>query len=158
MDDEDKGLTELSNTRSDEYGRVATRLLFKQYNKKGKEDINVWRETFVSQLDPTEYLGGVALVGSWKDWERFKKNWPSFQRLHLDDWLDEIEVRLKSLAIKSLATDAKSGNSASAKFLAEGKYKEKKAGRPTKADVKRQTKVDSELEKRIANDRERLGL
>ncbi len=155
---DDKEIIELDNKRDVEYGRIRSRLLFKQHNKEGKEDINVWRETFVSALDPTEYTGGIALLGSWSEWERFKRNWPSFQRLYLDDWLDEIEVRLKSLAIKSLKEDAKDGGAASAKFLAEGRYKEKSAGRPTKAAVKRQTKIDAALERSIANDRERLGL
>ena len=91
-------------------------------------------------------------------WERFKKNWPSFQRLYLNDWMDEIEIRLKSGAIAALQEDALKGGSSAAKFLAEGKYKEKKAGRPSKEAVTRQTKIDAALEKRVANDGERLGL
>jgi hypothetical protein len=158
MDEEDNKTVTLDNTREVDYGRVATRLLFKQHNKDGKEDINEWRERFVAKLDPTEYEGGVELVGSWSEWERFKRNWPSFQRLYLNDWLDEIEVRLRSLAIRSLAEDSVKGNSASSKFLAEGKYKEKKAGRPTKEAVMRQTKIDAQLDREIANDAERLGL
>lgn len=157
MDEEYKPVT-LHNTRDDGYGRTATRNLFKQHNKGGKEDINEWRKRFVATLDPTEYTGGVELLGSWADWERFKRSWPSFQRLYLDDWLDEIEVRLRSLAIKSLADDALKGSSASSKFLAEGKYKDKKAGRPTKEAITRQTKIDARLDKEVANDIERLGL
>lgn len=141
-----------------DWGRLATRVLFKQHSAEGTEDINKWREVFVNTLDPTEYQGGIALVGSWSSWLKFKRNWPSFQRLYLDDWLEEIEIRLKSIAIKSLTADALTNGGAAAKFIAEGKYKERKAGRPSKESVIKQTRIDAELEKRIANDRERLGL
>lgn len=150
----------LSNTRTDDLGRVATRMLFKQYNPNGTEDIHVWRQVFVETLDPTEYSGAIALVGSWENWEKFKRNWPSFQRTHLDAWLEEIEIKLKSIAIRSLVIEAKSGknSSAASKFLAEGRYKDKKAGRPTKDAVLRQTRIDAQVEREIANDLERLGL
>lgn len=150
----------LAKVNTEEMGRIATKLLFKQYNPNGKEDINVWRERFVAELDPTEYRGGAALVGSWSEWQRFKRNWPSFQRLHLDDWLEEIDVKLKSLALKTLVHEARAGNNpaAAAKFLSEGKYKERKAGRPSKGEVLRQTRIDAQVEKEIANDLERLGL
>ena len=149
---------ELTNDTGLEYGRIATRLLFKQYNKEGKEDIHEWRKRFVDTLDPTEYAGAVELVGSWTNWEKFKRNWPSFEKLYLQDWLEEIEIRLRSNAIRSLSQDALKGNTAASKFLAEGKYKEKKAGRPTKEQVERQTRIDANLEKQIANDLKRLGV
>lgn len=147
-------------TTKDSAGRVATSSMFKQYNKRGTECIEDWRERFVATLDPTEYAGAIELVGSWSAWTRLKKNWPSFQKLHLDDWLDEIEVRMKSLAMRSLIMEAQKevGSGNAAKFIAEGKYKEKRAGRPTKAEVARRTKIDSELDSRIKADLERIGI
>ncbi len=143
----------LANTRDVEYGRAATMSLFKQYNKKGKQDIHEWRKRFVATLDPTEYEGAISLVGSWADWLRFKKAWPSFKKLHLDAWLDEIEIQLRSQAIRSLAKAAltEKGTSA-ARFIAEGGYKQKTAGRPSTGEIQGNLRRESEIEKEIAED------
>ena len=160
MTDKENKPLELTNTKDGNFGRVATRLLFKQYNKEAEQCLDDWRERFVDQLDPTEYAGAIELVGSWSTWQQFKKNWPSFQKLYLDDWLAEVEVRLRSNAVRSLVKEAQYGKSpaAAAKFLAEGKYKEKKPGRPSNEEVSRQLNIDSRLQKEIANDLERIGL
>ena len=47
--------------------RRPTRKQFKQYNINGKEDLEEWRDRFVSISDPTEYRAAIDLVGSWAD-------------------------------------------------------------------------------------------
>lgn len=143
----------LANTRDDDRGRAATMSLFRQYNKKGKEDLDQWRKRFVDTLDPTEYEGAMTLLGSWKDWLRFKKSWPSFQKLHLNDWLEEIEVRLRSQALRSLALQAlTSQGTSAAKFIAEGKYKVRKNGRPSNEEVQGNLRKESAIEREVAED------
>ena len=41
-----------------------SKMMFKQYNPKGTEDLEDWRQRFVAIADPTEYLGGIESVGS----------------------------------------------------------------------------------------------
>lgn len=137
-------------------GRIKSCSLFKQYNSEGTEDINDWRRRFVNTLDLTEYQGAIELVGSWEAWKQFKKNWPSFQRLHLNAWLEEIEIRLRSTALLSLHKGAYSGDTSAAKFIAEGKYKEKSAGRPTNESIARETRIQSQVEKEIEEDLKRV--
>lgn len=54
--------------------RRPTRKIFKQYNPEGTEDLGIWRDKFVEIADPTEYRAAKELVGSWEEWQRFKKN------------------------------------------------------------------------------------
>lgn len=153
---------EFIQDREDGKGRIQARLLFKQYNKEGTEDITEWRKRFVATLDPTEYTGGIELCGSWENWQKFKRNWPSFQSMHLNGWLEEIEIAIKSQSIKSLirgatACDANGKfDSAAAKFLVEGKHQDKLVGRPSKDRIQKQLRIDTAVQKEIANDLERI--
>lgn len=155
MEEQDKPV--LSSDRDSDWGRVATKTMFKQYCKGAKEDIEDWRKRFVSTLDPTEYAGAIELLGSWEEWLRFKRNWPSFQKLHLDDWMEEIEIKIKSMAIRALIMQSQGDSGASAaKFLVEAKHHEKKVGRPSKEIIERQLRIDTAAHKEVANDLERI--
>ena len=134
-------------------GRLITKGLFKQFNPEATECLEDWRRKFVDSMDLTEYAGAIACIGSWENWKAFKRNWPRFQREHLNNWLEEIEVRMKSQALKTLIM---SGDTASAKFIAEGKYKEKRAGRPTNEEKQRQLGIEVQVEKEIEADLARL--
>ena len=85
---------------------LKTKNLFKQYNPKGKEDLMDWRRRFIEIADPTEYRGAIELLGSWNDWQTFKRNWPTFKNKILIDWLSEVEVRLRSKAIANICEQA----------------------------------------------------
>ena len=129
--------------------RRPTRRLFKQYDDAGKEDLSVWRDAFVEICDPTEYEGALALVGSWDEWLRFKREWPEFRDVILPRWLDEVEVRIRSGAVKNLCAQAKDPKgAAAAKWLAEGKYIPKQAGRPSKSQIEKEARVQA----RVANE------
>lgn len=150
-------VTELINEREDGKGRIQAKLLFKQYNKDGTEDISEWRRVFVNTLDPTEYEGGIALLGSWENWQKFKRNWPSFQTMHLNAWLEEIEIKMKSMALRALIMQAPTAaGTAAAKFIVEGKHIDKLVGRPSKDRIEKQLRIDTAVHKEIANDLERM--
>jgi hypothetical protein len=132
---------------------LKTKNLFKQYNPKGKEDLTDWRRRFIEIADPTEYRGAIELLGSWNDWQTFKRNWPTFKNKILIDWLSEVEVRLRSKAIANICEQAmgEKGTTA-AKWLAEGKYKSRKPGAPSKAEIERQTKIEARLDDDVQAD------
>lgn len=123
--------------------RRATRKLFKQFHPEGTEDLDEWRNKFVEICDPTEYNAALALVGSWKEWCRFKKEWGAFSEI-VADWVAEVEIKLRSQAVKVLAKNTDAG---AQKWIAEGKFKQKIAGRPTKAQVERAAKVEAGVTK-----------
>jgi hypothetical protein len=135
--------------------RLPTRKLFKQFVADGTEDLNLWRERFIAEGDPTEYAGAMELVGSWQEWCRFKKEWPEFASSILPEWLDELEVKLRSGAIKRICSSALSEGKdgvVAAKWIAEGGYKEKKAGRPTHRQRERENKIEERLTTAIDDD------
>ena len=130
-----------------------TKMLFKQYNPEGKEDLDDWRKRFVAIADPTEYLGGIELMGSWNEWQLFKRNWKTFRNTILIDWLAEVEVKLRSEAISNLCAQAiDPKGSAAAKWIAEGRYKAKKAGTPSKAEVTRQAKIQARVDDEVSDE------
>lgn len=121
------------------FTRRPTRKLFKQFHPDGTEDLNDWRAKFIEIGDPTEYQAAIALVGSWKEWCRFKKEWGAFSSI-VDDWVCEVEIKLRSDAVRKLASMPDAG---SQKWIAEGKYQVKKAGRPSKAQIEREAKIEA---------------
>jgi hypothetical protein len=138
---------------------VPTRKLFKQYWQGGTEDLSEWRTRFVETMDPTEYTGAIELCGSWEEWLKFKKLWPLFNEQILPMWLAEIEVRLRSEAIRSVVkdvlTDSKSANS-SAKWLAEGRFKAAKRGRASSQEREYLRKVEEGIMEEIEDDISRV--
>lgn len=130
-----------------------SRKLFKQYNSKGTEDLNEWRTRFVAVADPTEYMGGIELCGSWQEWQDFKRHWPEFTNKILIDWLAEIEVKLRSDAILNLCVQASGATgTAAAKWIAEGRHKPNKVGAPSKLEVERQAKIQARVNNETEDD------
>jgi hypothetical protein len=130
-----------------------TKMLFKQYNPRGKEDLADWRRRFIEIADPTEYRGAIELLGSWNDWQAFKRNWPTFKNKILIDWLAEVEVKLRSEAISNICEQALSDKgTAAAKWLAEGKYKTRRPGAPSKSEIARQVKIEARLDDDVQAD------
>ena len=134
--------------------RKPTKMLFKQFNPEGgTECLEDWRRRFVSCADPTEYAAAIDLVGGWKEWQSFKKQWKSFREEILIDWLAEVEVKLRSESIRNLTVQAMdSKGAAAAKWLAEGKYKPNQVGRPSNAEVEKQAKIQSRINDEVEDD------
>ena len=126
---------------------------FTQYNDKGTEDLEEWRKQFVAIADPTEYNAAITLAGSWSEWQRIKREWPEFRDKILIDWLAEVEVKLRSEAIGNLCQQALDPKgSAAAKWIAEGRYKPRKVGAPSKAEVERQIKIQASINDEVEDD------
>lgn len=133
--------------------RRPTRKIFKQFTDTGTEDLNEWRKVFVDICDPTEYEGAIALVGTWGEWLRFKREWPAFNNTILPEWLDEVEVKIRSLAVKNLCGQAKDPKgAAAAKWLAEGRYIPKQAGRPSKTQIEKEARIQARVSSETDDD------
>lgn len=138
--------------------RKPSKALFKQNNPNGKECLDDWRRRFVAAADPTEYAAAIELVGGWKEWQSFKKQWKEFREVILIEWLAEVEVKLRSESIRNLSMQAMdSKGAAAAKWLAEGKYKPKQAGRPSNAEIEKQAKIQARIEDEVEDDITRVA-
>lgn len=119
------------------------------------------KKIYLNCEDPTEYEAALKLFGSWEQWEKLiTLDW--FME-HLDEWRKELEVRIRSKAMKKIIKEAGEDSSkavSAAKFIAQGKYKQelKKRGRPSKKEVKQELEVQTNLEKEIQEDLKRLNI
>ena len=110
----------------------------------GTYDIEHFHEAFIEIGDPTEYLAAKALVGSWAEWQRLRKQ-SSYFRAHVLEWLEELKIKQKSETIQNirdLADDpSKSASFQANKWLAEGRYNGGPGGgRPNKAAQRKAAK------------------
>ena len=140
--------------------RRPTKKIFKQFDLDGTatEDLDHWRDVFVKSMDPTEYSAAIELLGSWAEWQRFKREWPGFNKI-IDEWKIEQEIYIRSTAIRAVVDDAKTKSKSavgSARWLAEGGYIRKQAGRPSKEFKKRQQVIQERIATEVEDDIERV--
>jgi len=117
-----------------------------------------FKDHYLESSDPTGYTTAIELLGSWEHWEKLVAlDW--FQD-HLQKWNLELEVKMKSEAIRGIIQESKEGKSKfnASKYVAEHGWDKRKAGRPTKEEIKRETKVQARVSEEISQDLERLGL
>lgn len=129
----------------------------KAYFEDGTYDLEEFHRVFVESEDPTGYTAAMRLIGNWQEWERFKRDWPTF-RHEVAVWVEEIEVRLKSKAINQINKLAFSDDNYQAnKWLAEeGYHKRTGAGRPTKSEKARAAKEMAEQAAETKQDKDRV--
>ncbi len=101
----------------------------------GTYDLEEFHQAFLKADDPTEYIPAIALVGSWQEWLRIKKESPWFRK-QVRTWLEELEVKQRSEAVGAVLVLAKSNKPAAFhanKWIAERRYADvSNAGRPSK--------------------------
>ncbi len=92
---------------------------------------------------------------NWKQWERICRN--KKLRKEIDDWREELEVKLRSQGIRMAIEAADGGNYQAAKWMAEGGFARKIAGRPSKAAVDQSIAMDKRLYSEYEEDIQRLN-
>lgn len=106
------------------------------------------KQMFLDSRDPSEYSAAMEVVGDWDHWLTLR-NHPNLKG-HVDKWLQEMEVKMRSEAIQQLRMHAKApGGTAAAKWLADKGYVEEKVkvGRPRKVQ---EEKDHSHVEEKLA--------
>lgn len=114
-----------------------------------------WKETFLEARDPSEYEAAMRLVGDWDHWLLIRQH--PFISPIIDKWHEELEIKLRSEAIKKMLYHANQpGGTAAAKWLADKGYSvdapKKKVGRP----ISKEAPIEETTEH--AEDLVRLGL
>ena len=124
----------------------------KGYDNKGYKSM---RKMYVELEDPTEYLPAMVLLGSWEHWKKLTAaKW--FVEGHLNEWREEVEVKLKSKAIaKMKASDTPTAT----KYLADNGWKDAgKQGRPTVKSIERKARIKAKVLHSVDNHAEILGI
>lgn len=157
---------------TDSVGRFMTRSLFvetilKEQSEKGiipmysltgvKGYIDV-HKMYLDHMDPTGYIFALE---AFESWEHFKYlSTISWFRKHLDNWNDEVEVKLRSDGIAALmktATTEGSRGTTAAKYIADAGWKTKR-GRPSKDDIEKERKHQAHIKEELNDDAERMNL
>lgn len=118
----------------------------------GKTYISFKRK-YLELADPTEYLVATELLGGWKHLQALYKS-PECRKF-LSECREELEVKLRSKAIRNIAADALSESKSaisSAKWMADKGWEpqeKKPVGRPKK-EKEEELVIDPEVEDAIA--------
>lgn len=104
-----------------------------------------------------EYEFAMETFKSWDHWIKLCK---SQLRDTFAEWRDELDIKLKANAVRTIIRTTMEGGAAAAnaaKYLAEKGYAAKR-GRPSKEEVERERKIAAGVDKELENDFERMQL
>lgn len=105
-----------------------------------------------------EYDFAIETLGSWEAWERITKASRLVEMIK--SWRSELEVKIRSNAVKSIIRTSVEGSAAgatAARWLAEKGYAPTR-GRPTKAEKEGHLKQEERIRDEVDADLERVGL
>lgn len=113
--------------------------------------------------DPTEYSFAIQHLDSWEHWQRLTKA-PWFKE-YLHRWRKELETRTRARALKAVRDIAASGSKEAFqanKFLLSGQWAsdgqtKRRAGAPSKEEIKKAAHEIAETHQTVEEDFERLS-
>lgn len=120
------------------------------YEYKGKLYPSIKR-LYLEMEDTTEYEFAKTYFLGWKHWVRLGEN--KLIRGHIDEWREELELKLRARAVKQMMHLADEGNSYQAsKWLADRGWDTRAAGRPTKEEKKRNEALNDRVKNEYSAD------
>lgn len=111
------------------------------------------KKLYLEMEDVTEYEFATTYLVDWPHWQRCCNN--SSIKKHIDQWRQELELKLRARALREMVAMADKGNFNAAKFIA-GKEWESKRGRPSKVEVEAALKNDEALRGTLDADASRV--
>ena len=114
----------------------------KEYNGKIYPSL---KRHYLEIADPTEYDFAKTCLLGWTHWKRLKEN--KALRPYFDEWADELEVAIRSEGIRGLMdlTTSEGGNFQAAKWMAEKGWDKREAGRPSKIQKDRESRINERI-------------
>jgi hypothetical protein len=126
------------------YGEAAVYTLKEQDHELNGKQYPSLKRLYLECADPTEYEFATKHLLGWKHWLRLCEN--KALRTHIDEWRDELEIKLRSKAIAAIISQSGLGPLSSvqaSKWVADRGWAVRGAGRPSKADVEREKKIQA---------------
>lgn len=113
------------------------------------------KRLYLEEEDLTEYSFVKKYLFSWEHWERMNSN--AILSKHFERWREELRLSMRSEALRNILDQALSGdNFQAAKFIAEGSWDKRRAGRPTKAEMEKEARLHDRLVSDFSEDFDRL--
>lgn len=114
------------------------------------------KKLYLQMEDVVEYEFATTYLLGWKHWQRICNN--KLFRDQVEEWRTELELKLRSQAIQDIINmTAEEKSFQAAKWLADKGWDKRKAGRPTKEDVAKETKIQASLRDEYQADIVRLN-
>ena len=111
------------------------------------------RELYVGLDDPTGYKFAIEHLGGWKHWKSICNSNALYE--HIQGWEEELEIKLRSSSLRHMLKLAQGDKGYQAnKFLIDGGWKQKVAGRPSKESIKKETKIQAKVYSEFNNVRD----
>lgn len=114
------------------------------------------KRLFLVHEDPTEYDFATTYLLGWQHWKRLNDN--KQLRKHFDEWREELELKLRSQAVKDIIDQCSTegGSFQAAKWLADRGWEKRGAGRPSKQEQEREDRLNERIEDEYKSDVVRL--
>lgn len=112
------------------------------------------KRLYLEKADPTEYEFASEYLLGWKHWMRICQN-KAIAR-HVEEWREELEVKLRSQGVKHLLQSAKTGNYQAAKWIADRGWDTRGAGRPSKSEIEKEKRIQERISDEYGADIHRL--
>ena len=93
------------------------------------------RKAYLELEDPTEYEVATMFFESWAHWKKVRDS--SRLQVHIDEWREELEVRMRSKGLKGIMDKMYTGDYQASKYLADKGWVakgERKRGAPSAAE------------------------
>lgn len=123
------------------------------YEYKGKMYPSIKR-LYLEMEDPTEYEFANTYFLGWDHWKRICDN-KSLQPF-IQSMRDELELKLRSRAVRQVMQQADQGSFQATKWLADKGWDKRTAGRPSKDEINKEIRMRSDMADLYANDAARL--
>lgn len=113
------------------------------------------KRLYLEEEDPTEYSFATTHLLGWSQWTRMCEN--KTLRKHIDEWREELELKLRSRAIADIIDmSAQEKGFQAAKWLADKGWDKRGAGRPTKDRTEHEKRMEDRLNDEYGDDFKRL--
>lgn len=114
------------------------------------------KRLYLAHEDTVEYDFATTYLLGWNHWKRLNEN--KQLRKHFDEWREELELKIRSQAVKDIMDQCASegGSFQAAKWLADRGWDKRAAGRPTKQEKEREDRIQERINDEFAADVVRL--
>ena len=113
------------------------------------------KRLYLAHEDPTEYDFACTYLLGWQHWKRISRN-KVFMK-HISEWREELELKLRSQSVRDIIQiSASEKGFQAAKWLADKGWDKRMAGRPTKEDIEKETKIQANIAEEYMADVARL--
>ena len=124
------------------------------FEVKGKKLIS-FKKLFLETDDITGYTMATQHLGGYTHWKWLRES--ALVGPLIKEVEEQMEVRMRSIGLKSLINSAKNGNYNASKFLSDKGWVELKSGRPSKADIKKEARQMAQAIDGLEADFSRIG-